>query len=312
LSEAWPGGFVFDRARLVTHVAAGAGTVLAAGDAPYLLRPGATSFGRREIPPDLGDVAAIAVEPRRPSRLAVAGVGSVLIFDGERVDRMRLRDPEAEVDKLAWGLSGTGDALALYALLNDGALLRIEPQTGGIDELELPPVDAIATDEAGNLVFACFDEESWCLDIHTRGERWLRCVEAPNAMSTVELAVAGQTVAVSFLLGGVWASRGLREPFVEVGALLGGGPIAFQWTEGQAAVFGVDTDESAAGIVRVDSAGTALRIAEIHATGGAGPRIGRLAWDASRQTLWAAAGEAGLLCSTAPGAKVPFGAGALS
>jgi hypothetical protein len=62
----------------------------------------------------------------------------------------------------------------------------------------------------------------------------------------------------------------------------------------------------------MDSAGTALRIAEIKAAAGAGPHVEQLAWDASRQTLWAAAGEAGLLCSTAPGAKLPFDAGALS
>jgi hypothetical protein len=97
-----------------------------------------------------------------------------------------------------------------------------------------------------------------------------------------------------------------------VSGLLGGGPVAFQGTEDNAALFGVDEEEGAAGIVRMDSAGTALRIAEIHAAGGAGPRIERLAWDASRHTLWAAAGEASLLCSTAPGAKVPFGAGTLS
>jgi hypothetical protein len=320
VSQAWPGGFVFEQARTITRVAAGAGTVLAAGDALYLLRPGATSFSTREIPADLGDVAAVAVEPRRPARFAVAGMDAVLIFRGEHVDRVRLHDQEAEVGELAWGPSDKGTALALYALLSDETVLRITPETGEIDELDVPPVDAMAADEAGNLVLACFDEESWSLDIYTMGrsgsssgtEAWLRCLEAPNSKSLVELAVAGPTVAVSFLSGAVWVSRGLREPFVEVGGLLGGGPVAFQGIEDNAALFGVDEDERAVGIVRKDAAWTALQIAEIHTAGGAGPRIGRLAWDASHQTLWAAAGEAGLLCSTAPGAKVPFGAGALS
>jgi hypothetical protein len=169
LSQTWPGGFVFEGPRLITRVAAGAGSVLAAGDALYLLSPGATSFGRREIPPDVGDVVAVAVEPRRSARLAVAGMDAVLIFDGKRVDRVHLAGQGVEVSELAWALSDRGDALHLYALLSDGTVLRLAPGTGDIDELELPPVDAIAADEAGELVFACYNEGCWSLDIYTRG-----------------------------------------------------------------------------------------------------------------------------------------------
>jgi hypothetical protein len=96
VSQAWPGGFVFNQARTITRVAAG------------------------------------AVEPRRPARFAVAGMDAVLVFDGARVDRVRLHAHEDEVCELAWARSDVGTALALYALLTDGTVLRIDPGTGEI------------------------------------------------------------------------------------------------------------------------------------------------------------------------------------
>jgi hypothetical protein len=67
------------------------------------------------------------------------------------------------------------------------------------------------------------------------------------------------------------------------------------------------------GLIRVEAGGAATRIGELSVPE---PEKGvavvrQLAWDEARKTLWAAAGAAGLLASTAPGNPVP-GAGALS
>jgi hypothetical protein len=95
----------------------------------------------------------------------------------------------------------------------------------------------------------------------------------------------------------------------------GGGTVVAagnQGCVGGAAVFGVTHEKGRSGILRIDAQGNAMRIGEIEGAEDPGPRIWGFAWDASRHTLWSAAGDAGLVHSTAPGAKPPFGAGALS
>jgi hypothetical protein len=314
MSSTWPGGFVFDEVRWIAHVAAAGGTVLAAGNQwIHLLRPGETRFVMRETPPGFGDVFGVAVEPRRPARLAVAGLDDVLIFDGPRIDRVHLKVPGSEVYEIAWarGLGG-GKGLVLCVHMDDGTVFIVDPDNHSVSELELPPVRAIAADEAGNLVWAVENEEDDCLDVYTNGETAIRPIPLPVVMDGANLAVASRSVAVSFPHGRIYVSRGTREEFSEVEVTEDAGPVAFQGGFAGAAVFGASHEEGLTGIVRVDARGAAQRIGEIGAQGGPSPRIKGFAWDASRHTLWTAAGDAGLAYSTAPGAKSPLGAGALS
>jgi hypothetical protein len=315
VSDVWPGGFVvFDGPRHVAHVAAAGGTVVAASDQwIYLLRPGAAGFVARETPPGFGDVYGLAVEPRRQPRLAVAGLDDVLIFDGARIDRVRFDVPGAEVREIAWvrGLGG-GKGFKLCAHMDVGSVFIVDPDDQSVSEAKLPPVRAIATDEAGNFVWAVENEEEDILEVHANNEQWIRTLPIPDFMIGAKLAVAGRSVAVSFPRDRVYVSRGVQEIFSEVEVTEDAGPVAFQGGFAGAALFGASHEKGLTGIVRVDAQGTVQRIGEIGAEGGATPRIVGFAWDGSRHTLWTAAGEAGLAYSTAPGAKSPLGAGAPS
>jgi hypothetical protein len=202
-------------------------------------------------------------------------------------------------------------------LLDDGVVQCFLPETQGVETLDFPEVQAMASNEAGGLVYACFDEERWELDVYLMvdpksGRYFRRSVEAPATMSDVRLAVAGEAIAVSLEFGEVWLTRGGEEPFLKVEGLLGGGPVAFQGTRRDAALFGAAREDGVDAIVRVDAEGRADRIAEIDTPADEPPVLRRFAWDETRKTLWTAAGRAGLLCSTAPGARPPLGASAPS
>jgi hypothetical protein len=288
----------------VYGIAVGAGTVLAAGDALYLLRRGATSFAKRPHPREMGDVHLVAVEPRRPSRIAVADFDSVTIFEGERMARVHFEDPKEEIDQLAWSAVGSGETCTLLVLFGDGRLLSLRPGTLEFDTMDVPSVWALATDEACGFAVTCFDEENEQVDVYVadvlNDQHWRRSLPAPGEMFGMKLAVAGDDVAMSFHLGGVWLSR-RRAPFVEVEGLTGGGPVAFQGAGPGAALFGVARDERVEAVVRIALDGTGMRIAEVEASAMRVPSVQQLAWDLSRQTVWAAAGPAGIVRSTVPG-----------
>ena len=74
-ADAWAGGFAVASPVYTRSISAVDGTVVAATERIYRLRPGATAFQTREPPEGAGDVVAVAVEPRRrgrEQRIAVA------------------------------------------------------------------------------------------------------------------------------------------------------------------------------------------------------------------------------------------------
>ncbi len=297
-------------------VAAAGGTVLAGGERIYLLRPGATRFATREIPDGIGDAIAVGVDPRCRKRMAVACAFGLVIFEGDALAVARSRDTATEFVELAWGRAAGKRGSDLYLLRNDETVLRFSPGSRGFDELELPPVRALASDEKGELTYACFDEDDWSLDVHvhtTTGLEVTHTLDAPPDMAGVYLARLGDALAVGVEHDRVWLTRRVTEPKLSCVETLSGGPVAFEGPEGAGALFGLSIEETMTGLVRVDKDGAATRIAEfggpptIKETGG----VHQLVWDATRRTLWAAAGSAGVLSSTAPGSPVPA-AGVLS
>jgi hypothetical protein len=317
-SEAWIGGFATPTDRCVGSVSAAAGTVVAAGEVIYLLRPGSAAFLSREPPSGTGDIVAVAVEPRRPARFALAGIDSVTIYDPQLSSAtVRFPPGHPEPVDLAWALGRDGETLSLYVLFDTGLLLRLVPGSRSFEDIDVPPVVAMAADEKGRLAFACFDEDNWELDVFVvtdarDGTCACRALEAPLAMARATLALAGDCVAVSFELEGVWINRREDAPFERVEAMAEGHSIAFQGGRTDSALFGGVGDAKGAAIVRVDAEGVAIRVGEVGTQEGTGPRLRKLAWDGSRRTLWAAAGPAGVLWSTEPGAGAPLGATAAS
>jgi len=316
LSDVWPGGFAVPNPCWIRSVAAAGGTVLAGGEQIYLLRPGATRFASRPLPTGVGDAVAVGVDPRCRGRMAVACAYGLVLFEGKNLAVARTLDRASEFAEVAWGPATGKRGSDLYILNTVGTVLRLSPGAPGFEQLDLPPVRAMTCDEKGQLTYACFDEDDWSLDVHVHTESGLEIthvLEAPAAMSYVYLARAGEALAVGFEDGGVWLTRRVTEPRLSCVESLSGGPVAFQGPDAAGALFGLKIEEKVRGLIRVDANGAAARIGELEMPETEKLRRGveQLAWDATRKTLWAAVGRAGVLASTAPGAPLP-GAGVLS
>lgn len=339
-ADAWRGGFVVDSPVYTGAISAVDGTVVAATERIYRLRPGATGFQTRELPKGTGDAVAVAVAPRRlrrEQRIAIATIHELHLYDTDGVASVAIPEDHGEVRRLLWGpmlVTPPGWAPdprdspvdVLYVQCDD-ALLQLVPDgspLGTIVQLEGSVASAyvLATDHAGGFAFACLDEENWQIEVSTLAQRepelWhCRRFDAPATVSDMELAIAGKSLAVSFDFEGVWLTRDCKEhAFAEVEELRGrldrsdrgaAAAIAFEGSADDAALFAaVRATKSTQHIARVDAEGRVQRIAEVEIEAGAEHQIlapvRALAWDSTRRTLWSAAGAAGIMCSTAPGA----------
>ncbi len=341
-ADAWPGGFTVASPVYTASISAVDGMVVAATELIYRLRPGAMAFQTREPPQGTGDVAAVAVEPRRPrreQRIAVAGMHELHLLSGEGVASMSLAEEDGEIVQLLWGpmlwtpddwkpAVPAGEPIdvlyvrcesALFVLLPDGSPFGA---LGRYGDGPVASASALATDGAGGFAFVCVDQETCEVEVSTLAERepqlWhTRNFEGPTTMCDLQLAVAGKSLAVSFGFDGVYLTRDCMEhEFTEIEELRGrldsndrpeAAPIAFEGSADDAALFAAVRDTKAVQhIVRVDAAGHAQRIAEVELETNdetqLRPPIHALAWDGTRSTLWSAAGKAGIMRSTAPGA----------
>lgn len=305
--DTWEGGFVFDPVREVRSVDARNGLVVAGGSELYLMRPGEEHIKHREPPLDIGPVHVAAAEPRGARRYAFAAQEMLALFlrvrGEDQILRLRPAAPAAVATHLAW--AGTQGTCALHVRWEDGEVARLKPDLSDIEMLDLPEMDALAADDAGvlamvslapePLVFVTRDGET--LHFRSLGE------DVTEGDGPVHLAVAGAAVAVSLASGVVLVSRGEDDPFAPCDALDGAGPLAFEGTSSDAALFGAICQGSEGCIVRAEKTGAAMRIAELGSDDGPDLEIVSLAWDASRSRLWGASPQAGLLMSTAPSAK---------
>jgi hypothetical protein len=249
--------------------------------------------------------------------MVVVGPFGLAIFDGAELAVASSRERTLEFVELAWGPASVKGS-DLYLLTDQETVLRVKAGAESFEELELPPVTAITSDEKGRIVYACVDEDDWTLDVHLFADPDLEVrhsVEAPAVMSDAYLAVQGGALAIGFPRDKVWLTRTVAKPHLACVEELSGGPVVFDGPGGHGALFGVAIEGNVTGLLRVAPDGTVARIGELGISGAdasAAPGLVRqLAWDATRKTLWAAAGSAGVLSSTAPGAPAP-GAGTAS
>lgn len=300
---------MLDPPTCVRAVSAGGGMVIAGGDQMYLLRPGAQALATRPPPLDIGPVFVAAAEPRAPWRFAVASEDMVAVFfksaQGEQILRLRPGEPGIMATHLAWALSGR--VFTLYVRWDDGSIMRLHPDMSGGDPLDLPSIDAIAADQAGVLALTSFDPDEPRVFVTNDGETLLgREVSPEIALSAdprVHLAVADQSVAFSVGAGGAFLSRGQEAPFVACPPLAGAGPLAFEGTARDAALFGAVQGPAFASLIRADAAGAGTVIAELGNDAGESPELAALSWDSSRRMLWVASPEVGIFRCTAPSAK---------
>lgn len=305
-ADAWDCSFLFDTVRNVQSVSCRGGLVVAGGDELHVLRAGAQNMASRAPPLDIGPLLVTAAEPRAPWRYAVASKEMVAVFfrsdQGDQVVRLRCAPSGPLATHLAWGRDG--QASALYIRWDDGAVVRMKQDMSGVDTTDLPPMDALAADNAGVLAMVSFAPPTPLAYLTGDGENLdLRRVDLRGDPSQrVHLAVAAAAVAVAVGQGGAFVSRVVEAPFVLCDPLRAAGPIEFEGPTSDAALLGAIHQGGVASIVRVDGRGSAVRIADFGSDGVA-PEITSLGWDASRQMVWGASPQMGLVTCTAPGAK---------
>jgi hypothetical protein len=335
-SHAWLGGFAIDDPVYTTSISASGGTVVAATECIYRIRPGTTHFQWRDLPDGHGDIECVAVEPRRPgspARFAYAVYPNTLylVDDGGVVPIDVPLDGEA-IHGLMWARRANGgDSTMLLHLWLGDRVLRLLPDDGGPNhqfEEKFWPTDSGESDEANvramasdgdrGVAFAVFDEENWDLDVWVledlESNVWIRrSIEAPSLFLGARLAVAGTAVAVAFEKEeGVYVARRPREPLVRMDALRGDdGVLAFGGASADAPLFAaVQETPHRSVIARIDAEGRHERIAELTVESDEAPEvrlIHEMVWDDTRRTLWCAAGQGGVMCSTEPGAPTPLG-----
>ncbi|HEY8091264.1 MAG TPA: hypothetical protein VIF09_25550, partial [Polyangiaceae bacterium] len=315
----WGGGFVLSEQHqhCVRSVEARGGLVLAGGANLYMIRPGATTIGMCPPPEELGPVHVVAVEPRGARRYATACGEVFAVFVGLGKDEQILQidsqitRPGSRFTHLAWG--GATGPCALWARRDDGRLFRIKPDISGALAVPVGPVDALASDDAGGIALVSLVEGAQRVFVTRDGrEMNYRSIEPeirPGA--SVEIAVAGMAAALVVDRRYVLLSRRPDEPFARVQALelvedppFTLGPIAFQGTSSDAALFCAQRESTGTRVVRVAASGEAMStFVMFQRDDSAPPEVGALSWDATRQTLWGVGPDAGLFMSTAPGAK---------
>jgi len=238
----------------------------------------------RPFPFEDEEIRAVAVEPRRPHRCAVASDDYIVLFDFASDDkgyRHLRRDPTvaAKHKQLAWGL--VNGRCVLHVLGDEGAVQRETPGQPS-EEIPLENVVALANDANGMLAFVTNNDETPTLYASDDGENWLfRQLPTTIADDTsVHLAILGMTAAVS-VDGELWISRGKDDPFASDESVASAGAIALG-NDGAIYVY----DDQVAAVVRVDESGDATPVKEMQS------RVASLAWDESRKTLWAASRDA--------------------
>lgn len=313
--DTWDGGFLFEKVQPVQSIEARGGMVVAGGDDFYMLKPADESWRSRPPPEDIGPMFLVAAEPRGDRRYAVVSEAMLAVFfkgkEGDQILRLKPTDPRWGVTHLAWG--GKEGACSLYVLRQDATLMRMRPDLSDIDTLEVDEMSALASDDDGTVAMVAIDEEESRVYVTRDGlEMSYRPVNHPIPLDTrVDIAVAGDTVALVVDEQYVLLSRGLEAPFERVAALDSPegsgwktGPIAFQGTAADAALLCGRWENDLVRIMRVDASGAATSILEMGGTETLDPpEIAALSWDATRQTLWGASPYTGIFRCVAPTAK---------
>jgi hypothetical protein len=274
--ENWPGGFIGDLGDLGT-VSASDGLVVAAGGAKlHRIRPGTDGIQTRPYPFEDDGVLRVAVEPGCRRWVALS-YRHIVVFDTSNTEgymHLDFRAGDPEPWEIAWG-KVNGESV-MHMLDDTMEVSRPGPE---LAVLPLEHALKIASDRTGLLAILTGGDEEARLYVSGDGEQWLfRILDTIHDEQSVHLAIDGMSAAVSHD-GELWVSRGKDDAFELIEDIEDAGAVAF---DGAGALFVATGEEGRAAIARIDVAGNAERIAEIE------PNIAELAWDASRDTLWAA------------------------
>ena len=227
---------VLDPGTPVGAVACVLGRVILGGASLYRVMPGSWDVQFRALPKEVGWPLAVAMEPRPPFRVAVGpDSGNVVVFTDTTNATSITGHPFTEqrgskqAVELAWveheGLS------SLFARTDDRMLYRMQAE--GWDTLDVPPVHAIAQDEAGGFAaLTVVDGDPKVYLTYDGGISWhlrplgVEVEAAPDAHAA--LALAGTSVAALVGDSGPILSRAASEPTTRYPELERAYALAFQ------------------------------------------------------------------------------------
>lgn len=319
--DPWNVSLVLDPPSPVRLVSAAGGLVVAAGRSLHMFHPGARRIRSCDLPPD-GEVAAVAVEPWHPYRVAVASPTSLSVFTGHRpyepIVDLRLRGQELRATHLAWARHD-GETM-IYIRRAGGEIMRLKLEQGSTDVLQCPTAAAVASDERGVLALAALVPgedanvgEVWVLPAGETAwdTRWVDFTLTEDLREWhVHLAVHGSAVALSTsnlgddIVGFAMVSWEKDEEdahhFASPPSVFQG-PIALQ---DDRVIFAAYNVEGQVRVLRHVREGGVTRIARFGVAddwvSGSPATITGLAWDRERRALWAASPELGLIKLTEP------------
>ena len=306
-SETWECGFTSDERRSVSWIEARNGAVIAGGDQHWMMR---------RLPENIEPPTVVAIEPRGQRRFAVGAGRTLGIFFKSKIGDQTLtigmpETPASWIENLAWG--GEKGTCSLYVQRTDGVVLRMKPDLSDLEELDVEEMSALASDDDGTVAMLALDgAESRVYTTKDGAAMTFRQFALDIDLDArVDIAVAGEAVAVLVEQQYVLLSRGPDDPLQRIEILDSPedsgwktGPITFQGTSTDAALFCARWENNLVRLVRVEASGTATAIAELGATATLDPpEVVSLSWDARRQTLWGASPQAGIFRCVAPRAK---------
>jgi len=265
----------------------------------------------RELPRGAG-LTVLAVEPWAPFRYALATSGRLQILSGRDPDEELLAldftTPRSEPTHLAWARTD-GESM-LYLRGRDSQLRRVRPDREALEELQAPPLVAIAGDAAGSLAtLDVAEDQDVTLTRDGLPERECRPLDMFSTRDDDDefralgngyhLAVSGTAMAYSIEDLGTFVSWSEGEDFQMCEGLMWG-PIAFQGDDALLCAYSV---EETSRVCRQTRSGDTTCIYEIATEWkpDVEMKISAIAWDPTRRTLWGASPGAGWFLAKEPG-----------
>jgi hypothetical protein len=291
----WTMREVLDPGTPVGAVACVLGRVIMGGASLYRVVPGSWEVQFRALPEAVGWPLAIAMEPRPPYRVAVGpDTGDVVVFTDTTNATSIMGHPFTEqrgskqAAELAW-VEHEGQS-SLFARTDDRMLYRMQAE--GWDTLEVPPVHAIAQDDAGGFAaLTVVDGNPKVYLTYDGGISWhLRPLgvdveAAPDAPAA--LALAGTSVAAVVGDSGPMVSRAAGEPTTRHEGLERAYALAFQGMAPDAWLYvGVQrAGEAPASVWILADDGRSLKVMDFLADDHEPLDLGGIAWDGTRGAL---------------------------
>ncbi len=286
---------VLDPGTPVASVACARGCIIIGSQHLYRVAPGGWDVQYRGLPEGTEMPLSVAMEPRPPFRVAVGPPdGDVVIFtdttNGNSImgHSFSAQRGSKQAMELAWVVND--EQSSLFARTDDRQLHRMQAE--GWDTLDVPPVHAIAQDDAGGFAaLTVVDGNPKVYITHDGGDHFtfrsfgVEVEAEPDAPAS--LALAGTSVAAVVGDSGPIVSRAMDQPttrHVELGRAYA---VSFQGAAPGAWIYvGVQRrGKDPAAVWLLDTEGNTLKVMDFLADDEAPLDLGAMAWDGARSSL---------------------------